>query len=61
MLKKIKESEYTLYYDCIVTDQMHPNDVAELLEDKNFKKYWKDKKKLEEGVFGVKRKTNSNQ
>ena len=57
---KIKESEYPLYYDCMVTDQMDPSDIAKLLEDKGFKKYWKDKKKLEKGIFGVKRKTNSN-
>jgi hypothetical protein len=57
----IKQSDYPLYYDCIVTDQMDPSDIAKLLEDKGFKKYWNDKKKLEEGVFGAKRKTNSNQ
>ena len=57
----IKRNDYPLYYDCIVTDQMHPSDIAELLEDKGFKKYWNDKKKLEKGIFNVKRKTNSNQ
>jgi hypothetical protein len=40
---------------------MHPSDIAELLEDKGFKKYWNNKKKLEKGIFGAKRKTNSNQ
>ena len=58
MLKKIKESDYPLYYDCIVTDQMRSSDVAELLEDKGFKKYWKDKKKLEESIFHVKNNSN---
>jgi hypothetical protein len=57
----IKRNDYPLYYDCIVTDQMHPSDIAELLEDKGFKKYWNNKKKLEKGIFGAKRKTNSNQ
>ena len=49
--RKIKESEYPLYYDCIVTDQMESRDIAELLEDKGFKKFWKTKKKLEEKIF----------
>ena len=50
--KKINESDYPLYYDCIVTDQMRSSDVAELLKDKGFKKYWKDKKKLEDKIYG---------
>jgi len=53
MLKeKIKESDYPLYYDCIVTDQIRSDEVAKLLEDKGFKKYWKNKKKEQEKNYG---------
>ena len=49
---KVKENEYPLYYDCIVTDQIDSKGIAELFEDKGFKKYWKDKKKQQEKIYG---------
>ena len=52
MLKKIKESDYPLYYDCIVTDQIRSDEVAKLLEDEGLKKYWKEKKKIEDKIYG---------
>ena len=57
MLKKIKESEYPLYYDCIVTDQIDSKGIAELFEDKGFKRYWNRKKEQQNKIYG---KDNSN-
>ena len=36
----IKQSEYEDIYDCIVSDQVPHEDVAQYLEDKNFYKYY---------------------
>ena len=50
--RKIKESEYPLYYDCIVTDQIDSKGIAELFEDKGFKNYWKKKKEQQNKIYG---------
>jgi len=53
MLKeKIKESDYPLYYDCIVTDQIDSAGIADLFEDKGFKKYWDNKRKSQKKIYG---------
>ena len=51
MLKKIKESDYPLYYDCIVTDQIDSKGIAELFEDKGFKRYWNKKKEQQNKIL----------
>lgn len=40
MLKKVEEKDYEDIYDCIVTDQVSPNQTAEYLEDRSFYKYY---------------------
>ena len=48
---KVKENEYPLYYDCIVTDQIDSKGIAELFEDKGFKNYWNKRKKEKEKIY----------
>ena len=38
--QKLKKEEYEEIYDCIVSDQVPPREMAEYLEDKNFYKYY---------------------
>jgi len=41
MLKeKVNKDKYEDIYDCIVSDQVSPNETAEYLEDKDFYKYY---------------------
>ena len=40
MAVEVKKEEYEDIYDCIVSDQISPNETAEYLEDKNFYKYY---------------------
>lgn len=41
MLKeKVNKDKYEEIYDCIVSDQVSPNETAEYLEDKGFYKYY---------------------
>ena len=37
---KLKKEEYEDIYDCIVSDQVPPNEMSEYLEDMNFYKYY---------------------
>jgi len=37
---KVKKEQYEDIYDCIVSDQVSPNETAEYLEDKDFYKYY---------------------
>jgi len=37
---KLKKEEYEDIYDCIVSDQVSPNEMAEYLEDMSFYKYY---------------------
>ena len=37
---KLKKEEYQDIYDCIVSDQVPPNKMAEYLEDMSFYKYY---------------------
>ena len=37
---KLKKEEYEDIYDCIVSDQVPPNEIAEYLEDRTFYKYY---------------------
>ena len=37
---KLKKEEYEDIYDCIVSDQVPPNEMAEYLEDMSFYKYY---------------------
>jgi hypothetical protein len=37
---KLKKEEYEDIYDCIVSDQVPPNEIAEYLEDMSFYKYY---------------------
>ena len=37
---KVKKEQYEDIYDCIVSDQVSPNETAEYLEDKGFYKYY---------------------
>ena len=40
MAVEVKKEKYDDIYDCIVSDQVSPNETAEYLEDKNFYKYY---------------------
>jgi len=40
MAVEVKKEEYEDIYDCIVSDQVPPNETAEYLEDKGFYKYY---------------------
>ena len=37
---KLKKEEYEDIYDCIVSDQVSPNEIAEYLQDMSFYKYY---------------------
>jgi hypothetical protein len=37
---KLKKEKYKDIYDCIVSDQVPPNEIAEYLEDRTFYKYY---------------------
>ena len=37
---KLKKEQYENIYDCIVSDQVPPNKMAEYLEDMSFYKYY---------------------
>ena len=37
---KLKKEQYENIYDCIVSDQVSPNEMAEYLEDMSFYKYY---------------------
>ena len=37
---KLKKEQYENIYDCIVSDQVPPNEMAEYLEDMSFYKYY---------------------
>ena len=41
-MKKLKKSEYENVAECIVSDQVTPQDVAEYFEDKKFYKFYKE-------------------
>jgi hypothetical protein len=37
---KLKKEKYEDIYDCIVSDQVSPNEIAEYLQDMSFYKYY---------------------
>ena len=39
-IEKLSEDKYEDIYDCIVSDQVPPREMAEYLEDKGFYKYY---------------------
>jgi|TARA_B110000879_G_scaffold198909_1_gene271169 hypothetical protein len=45
MIKKIKKSEYSNLYECIKSDQVPANAIAEYFQDKDFFKYVKKREK----------------
>jgi hypothetical protein len=42
MKRKLKKSEYENLAECIVSDQVPPQDIAEYFEDKKFYKFYKE-------------------
>lgn len=44
MPRKIKKKDYEDIYDCIVTDQVSPDQTAKYLDDKGFYKYYWNRK-----------------
>lgn len=42
--QSIKKEDYEDIYDCIVTDQVPPNQTAEYLDDMGFYKYYMNRK-----------------
>lgn len=43
MNKKIKKEDYEDLYDCIVSDQVPADEIAEYFEDEEFYMYYKEK------------------
>ena len=48
---KLKKEQYEDIYDCIVSDQVTPNEMAEYLEDMSFYKYYIKRRTLG-GLWG---------
>lgn len=44
MPRKIKEKDYEDIYDCIITDQVSPDQTAKYLDDKGFYRYYWNRK-----------------
>jgi len=40
---KIKEKDYEVVYDCIVSEQVPPDMIAKYFEDENFLDYWRER------------------
>ena len=45
---------YETIYDCIVTGQVSSDRIAKYLKNKDFYKYWKNRKEEEEEIYGQK-------
>ena len=43
---KIKKKDYEAIYDCIVSDQVPPEDIAFYFEDMGFKKYYDNRESI---------------
>ena len=41
-MKKLKKSEYENVAECIVSEQVPPQDIAEYFKDKKFYKFYKE-------------------
>ena len=45
--KATKIADFEALYECIVSDQVSPDRIAEYLKDKSFYKYWRKRNEVE--------------